>query len=53
MESSESLPPSYSNFVDPITPKPVFLMQRTPEAKYPNGTRFASAPGFKSQSGSR
>jgi len=24
MESSESLPGSYSNFVDPVTPKPVF-----------------------------
>lgn len=24
MESTESLPPSYSNFVDPVTPKPVF-----------------------------
>jgi len=32
MESSES-PPSYSNFVDPVTPKPVFLMQQTPQSQ--------------------
>lgn len=46
MESSESHPPSYSNFVDPITPKPVFLMQQTPKAEYPNGTCIAPPTGF-------
>jgi hypothetical protein len=46
MESSESHTPSYSNFVDPINPKTVFLMQQTPEAEYPNEMCIAPPAGF-------